>query len=258
MTKSFGLLVSLAIISLAAGCERGGRFALCPCFDGWICCGERNVCRPAGTSCAAYPAGAATPDGSTTRDGSANETPNCPPGTDCPGGTGTASVDAARAETASSCDVGRDATPLLCPGRPFAFASLGTPSATLQAIVGRWQLCEGTGFLWGPANAHRGIEFTSDGKFFLLGVDTASALQRVAGLNSTGTYVGGDIPNDLNIYFRFAEGGGAYFFPSFDQLQAHMHAGGDSGNDSDYVRVAPGDNGVPGVASGAACEKAAQ
>lgn len=144
---------------------------------------------------------------------------------------------------------------LMCPGGPFAFARLDPAAALEPVLVGRWQVCEGTGFRWGPDDAHSGIEFTSDGEFFLLGLDAEGGLRRVTGVHSAGTYevrVSDVDSRDRDVEFIFSDGGAAYFWPTFDSTKTHMFAGPDTGNSS-YVQVPTGADSTAGIVVQAAC-----
>lgn len=148
----------------------------------------------------------------------------------------------------SVCDLPGPA--LMCPGGSFSSAQLDSPAAVAPALIGRWQACQGRGFTFSPKQAHSGVEFTSDGKYFLLGVDARGALRRVEALRSSGTYevlTGVGFPEDGDVKFSFSEGGTASFSPAFDVTKTRLFAAGNSGLGTSYVKVPDGADNVVGV-----------
>jgi hypothetical protein len=232
MRKLLFVYLALLTAGITAGCTRLLDGAQCPCVEGFSCCEAQNVCVPEGSACSEPAA-----DGASQLDSTLE---------------GTSKGDAAAADRVELlCSNGR-----MCPGGPFDYVRLA-PAEEAKALIGRWQLCSGSGFRWGPGNPVLGIEFTREGTYHILGVDARGALTRVYGLNSTGTYESTE-DGYVSIHFQ-GDDIGSIFGPSFDAARNHMYAYEDDEVsltpwiprlpqvNASYVRVPEGADGVPGT-----------
>jgi hypothetical protein len=110
-----------------------------------------------------------------------------------------------------------------------------TPEKLRAAIIGRWLLCSGYGFIVPTPDYRQVISIEADGTFAFWTNVAGTLVRGVDSYNKGGTWLLGTGPQLGDVLFRFPAGGGGGIRPTFEQNRRWMYAYGVFASDSYFV-----------------------
>jgi len=143
-------------------------------------------------------------------------------------------------EAASSVDADVGAGGGTCPSADAGAPNGGTlvvdtPEKLRAAIIGRWILCDGYGFIVPHADYRKVISIAADGTFAFWSDVSGTLVRGTAAYDRGGTWSLGTGQELGNVDFKFSDGGSGSIRPTFQQNRQWMFAYGVLASDSYFV-----------------------
>jgi hypothetical protein len=110
-----------------------------------------------------------------------------------------------------------------------------TPETLRAAIIGRWILCDGYGFIVPHADYRKVISIAADGTFAFWSDVSGNLVRGTASYDRGGTWSLGTGQELGNVDFKFSDGGSGSIRPTFEQNRQWMFAYGVLASDSYFV-----------------------